>query len=191
MTLTAPNPNTHPNRFNIGNCWNSRTQEPFGFRLIPKYCSQQYWWWPIMDPADTKCPNKCDWHWSPHSGGQHGRKTYNFFYKACLHCQAQSPSKTRPLGESLHATKPNMLLHFDWMQISRKCNVLVLVDDCSKLVMLFEDDHADAQNTANFLMEWFAIFAVCHNWVTNQWTHFKNEVMKNLQHVLGAQHHFT
>ena len=65
-----------------------------------------------------------------------------------------------------------MLLHFDWMQISRKCNVLVLVDDCSKLVMLFEDDHADAQNTAKFLMEWFAIFDVCHNLVTDQGTQF-------------------
>ncbi len=71
------------------------------------------------------------------------------------------------------------------------CNGLVVVDDCSKLCMLFEDDHAAAANTAKFLMEWFSIFGVCHNWVTDQFTHFKNEFMKNLLHILGAHHHFT
>jgi hypothetical protein len=35
------------------------------------------------------------------------------------------------------------------------------------------------------------VFGVCYEWVSNQGTHFKNQVMAELQHVLGAHHHFT
>ncbi|OWZ04248.1 Chromodomain protein [Phytophthora megakarya] len=40
-------------------------------------------------------------------------------------------------------------------------------------------------------MDWFATFGVCLAWVSDQGTHFKNEVIKALQHALGAHHHFT
>ncbi|OWZ22641.1 Chromodomain protein [Phytophthora megakarya] len=40
-------------------------------------------------------------------------------------------------------------------------------------------------------MDWFAAFGVCLSWVSDQGTHFKNEVIQSLQHALGAHHHFT
>ncbi|ETV63851.1 hypothetical protein H257_19215 [Aphanomyces astaci] len=45
--------------------------------------------------------------------------------------------------------------------------------------------------TKDSLPQWFAVFGVCYEWVSDQGTHFKNQVMTDLQHVLGAHHHFT
>ena len=41
------------------------------------------------------------------------------------------------------------------------------------------------------LMDWFATFGVCHTWVSDQGSHFKNEVIEALKRQLGAHHHFT
>ena len=48
-----------------------------------------------------------------------------------------------------------------------------------------------AVTTARSLMAWFAIHGVCYEWTSDQGSHFKNEVIAELQHVLGAKHHFT
>ncbi|KAF0700908.1 Aste57867_8594 [Aphanomyces stellatus] len=55
----------------------------------------------------------------------------------------------------------------------------------------WESDVANAQVVARCLLQWFAVFGVCYHWVTDQGSHFKNEVIAELQHVLGAHHHFT
>jgi hypothetical protein len=61
----------------------------------------------------------------------------------CLHCVATIPEdKTpRPLGTQLHATKPNEILHFDFLYIGlsrdRKHQYLLLLkDDLSEYVWL-------------------------------------------------------
>ncbi|OWZ18122.1 hypothetical protein PHMEG_0007837 [Phytophthora megakarya] len=68
--------------------------------------------------------------------------------------------------------------------------ILVIKDDASKFVWFFSVADATAETTYVRLMEWFATFGVCLAWVSDQGTHFKNEVIKALQHALGAHHHF-
>jgi hypothetical protein len=41
------------------------------------------------------------------------------FVQYCLHCVATIPEENvpRPLGTQLHATKPNEILHFDFLYV--------------------------------------------------------------------------
>nr|CCA15787.1 PREDICTED: GapPol polyproteinlike putative [Albugo laibachii Nc14] len=116
--------------------------------------------------------------------------------KMCLHCAAtKGPRVTRPLGESLHTEKPNELIHWDYifMGISSTDDeyILVIKDDALKYVCIMRSQKADAETTYLALMKWFGAFGVCYNWVSDQGTHFKKEMIKSLQHALGAHHHFT
>ncbi|GMG15436.1 unnamed protein product [Phytophthora fragariaefolia] len=69
--------------------------------------------------------------------------------------------------------------------------ILVIKDDVSKYVWFFAVPDATADTTYTCLMDWFAAFGVCLAWVSDQGTHFRNEVIQALQYALGAHHHFT
>ncbi|KAF0747467.1 hypothetical protein AaE_007718 [Aphanomyces astaci] len=59
------------------------------------------------------------------------------------------------------------------------------------MVWLLPAPEATATFVKDCLLQWFAVFGVCNEWVSDQGTHFKNEVITELQHVLGTHHHFT
>ncbi|GMF10761.1 unnamed protein product [Phytophthora lilii] len=127
---------------------------------------------------------------------QHG-KDVDFFVRRCLHCASTlgGPPQPRPLGEAMHAEKPNKLIHWDFFFMGKsdtdqEC-VLVIKDDASKFVWLIRSKTADADTTFSALLDWFASFGVCRSWVSDQGTHFKNAVIEGMQHALGAHHHFT
>jgi hypothetical protein len=69
--------------------------------------------------------------------------------------------------------------------------VLVLKDDASKYVWLRAAVTADSDTVIEVLLEWFAAFGVAYVWVSDQGSHFKNHVVRGLQHALGAHHHFV
>lgn len=69
--------------------------------------------------------------------------------------------------------------------------MLVLKDDISKYVWLRACREATSAVTAELLLDWFAAFDVCYQWVSDQGTHFKAQVVKCPQHALGAHHHFV
>ncbi|KAI9905409.1 hypothetical protein PsorP6_013623 [Peronosclerospora sorghi] len=109
--------------------------------------------------------------------------------------QPCGPLQPRPVGEALHDEKPYVLLHWDFLYMSPGASVdkylLVVKDDASHFVMLFPCANAIAEATFDCLLEWFATFGLVKTWVTDQGTLFKNVVTKQLQHALGAHHHFT
>jgi hypothetical protein len=69
--------------------------------------------------------------------------------------------------------------------------ILVMKDDASKYLLLHPTKTATPLGTVNGLLSWFALFGVVHHWVSDQGTHFRNEVVAELKHRLGAQHQFT
>ncbi|GMF46803.1 unnamed protein product [Phytophthora fragariaefolia] len=71
----------------------------------------------------------------------------------------------RPFGETLVATKPNEILHFDYLSM--------------------------VEGDGGALIEWFKRFGVVHQWVSDQGAHFRNQIVERLQRALGAQHHFV
>jgi transposase InsO family protein len=69
--------------------------------------------------------------------------------------------------------------------------VLIVKDEYSSHVWLKQCKKADADCTVAVLIEWFAAFGVAPQWVSDQGSHFKNQVMMDVQKQLGTNHHFT
>jgi len=119
------------------------------------------------------------------------------FCKSCLHCLCTSAGDTvpRPLGHSLHADKPNKILHFDFCYIGKSSDgpvyILILKDDFSSYVQLIPCESANAEATAGALIQWFASFGTVIQWVSDQGSHFKNEVIRILRKQTRGSHHFT
>ncbi|GMF32353.1 unnamed protein product [Phytophthora fragariaefolia] len=116
------------------------------------------------------------------------------FVARCMRCGSVSsgPPMPRPLGEALHAEKPNEI-HWDYVSMGSATSgdeyVLVVKDDASHYVWLIPTVAATADLTIDALLDWFAAFGICRAWVSDQGTHFKNLVIAALQWALGAHHH--
>ncbi|OWY97307.1 Retrotransposon protein, Ty3-gypsy subclass [Phytophthora megakarya] len=93
------------------------------------------------------------------------------FVAGCLNCLSTQGCKVpRPFGETVRASKPNELLHFDFLSLPIStlgtAYVLVLKDDMTG-------------------------FGVVHSLVSDQGSHFTSEVIQKLCYLRGAQHHFV
>ena len=119
------------------------------------------------------------------------------FCKMCLHCAATKGSIriSRELAHAMHADHPNEIIHFDYLYLGKGKNgysyVLIIKDDFSNYVWLIPADKFDARNVVAALSQWFATFGITPVWVSDQGSHFKNEVMLTLQRELHTRHHFT
>jgi Integrase zinc binding domain len=101
-------------------------------------------------------------------------KDIKIFVQNCLHCVATIPGDKvpRPLGTQLHATKPNAILHFDFLYIGLSRDgkyqaLLLLMDDLSGYLWLVPCRTANAAATVNALMRWFAVFGVVLLWISD------------------------
>ena len=128
-------------------------------------------------------------------------KDFTKFYKSCLQCAVHNPDleMKRPWGESIIATKPNEVIEFDFLFMEKAHRdalhkyeyVLVLKDKFSKFVWLHPCIVANADAVVDALLQWCTLFGVPKIWISDQGTHFKNEVMTELNRRLGSNHHFT
>ncbi len=69
--------------------------------------------------------------------------------------------------------------------------LLLFKNDADKYVMLVNCARVGTMEVANGLLSWFTLFCFVRVWVSDQGSHFKNEVIRDLEHVLGAHHHFV
>ena len=119
------------------------------------------------------------------------------FVNSCIHCLCTQTGKVvpRPLGHSMHADKPNKLLHFDYCHMSKGEDgytyVLVFKDDLSGYVLLTTCKEATTEVTAETLIRWFSTFGVVHKWVSDRGSHFKHELVRLLRDKLKSSHHST
>jgi Integrase core domain len=125
-------------------------------------------------------------------------KDIKVIVQKCLHCVAtiSGDEKPRPLGTQLHATKPNEILHFDFLYIGLSTDgkyqyLLLLKDDLSEYLWLVPCRTADTAATVGALMRWFAMFGVVVLWISDRGSHFKNNVVQRVQKELKAKHYFT
>jgi transposase InsO family protein len=125
-------------------------------------------------------------------------KDVKVFVQNCLHCVATitGDKVSRPLGTQLPTTKPNEILHFNylyiWLSRDGKYQYLLLImDDLSGYLWLVPCHTADAAATVDALMRWFAVFGVVLLWISDRGSHFKNEVLRRVQKELKAKYHFT
>lgn len=74
---------------------------------------------------------------------------------------------------------------------NRLTYLLVLKDDFSQFVELVPSCSADAEVVVESLLNWFSRFGMVPIWISDQGTHFKNVVMKELSRRMKTKHHFT
>ncbi|CCI49870.1 unnamed protein product [Albugo candida] len=94
------------------------------------------------------------------------KQDVQMFVRQCLRCSATEVTVLRALGEGLHGTKPNDLLHWYNVYIGNSNTsqryILVLKDDAFKYVWLNAVADGDALSTREVLLDWFASFGICY-----------------------------
>jgi len=118
------------------------------------------------------------------------------FVNGCLHCLVVDGKRVpRPFGETLTATKPNEAIHFDFMQLPKSADgyeyVLVIKDAMSGFSELIACSSCTAEACVDALCEWFKRYGPVSLWVSDQGSHFKNQVMESMAKMFAATHHFV
>jgi transposase InsO family protein len=102
----------------------------------------------------------------------------------------------RPLTTQLHPTKPNEILHFDFLYIGLSRDgkyqyLLLLKDDLSGHIWLVPCRTANAEATVDALMRLFAVFDVVLLWISDRGSQCKNEFVRRVKKELKVKHHFN
>ena len=108
--------------------------------------------------------------------------------KKCLHCLPTRGGVRipRPLGEAVHGTERNEVLHMDWIYImpAQKNGPhefqwnLILREDLSGMIKITPAHTPNTDVTVEALMEWRALFGCPKILVTDMGSYFVSEVMK-------------
>lgn len=120
----------------------------------------------------------------------------NFITSCLLCCQVKDGNIVhRPYGETQSATKPNEVIHFDFLYmmegINGECWLLVIRDELSGYIELFPTAFATAEFTADALMSWISRNGYPDKMVSDNGTHFNAKVMTDLAENYKILHHFT
>ena len=130
-------------------------------------------------------------HWT----GQ--RKDVRAFVSSCLLCVMTKSGERvpRPLSSTAHALRPNEIVHFDYLFLGESDDdekyVLVVKDDLSSYCWLKPCSSANAEHTTTVLAQWIRTFTAPRTWVSDQGSHFKNEVLRFLAKSHSIKHNFS
>jgi hypothetical protein len=121
------------------------------------------------------------------------REVIKKFCKSCLQCQLFNGNKMilRPYGEQLKATRCNEILQMDFLYIKEHEYVLVLMDRFSGFCKLSFETEATADAALRAILKWNALFGIASIWLTDNGSHFKNELMQKAASMFLTVHHFT
>lgn len=101
---------------------------------------------------------------------------------------------TWPLGHGLHATRPNELIHFDFLYMgpSSEGNYysLFIKDDVTAFTILFPVDYITTNTAVCFLLQWLGLLGVLQ-WVSDQGTHILHGLIGELNWQLRYYRHLT
>ncbi len=143
---------------------------PFGYLLMLHKCKSEFVFLATADVVDHRGIDTTIQNISDHFSWMSMNADITAFCLSCLHCAGSTSSKVvpRPMGHTLHAEKPNELLHFDYLHMGESttghCYILVLKDDASSFIWLEPCLTADAQTTVDVLTRWFSSFGVVLTW---------------------------
>jgi hypothetical protein len=101
-----------------------------------------------------------------------------------------------PLGEAVHGTKPNQVLHMDFIDMKKLKHpfykaLLVIRDDLSSYVGLTPTEKQDKRECANALLKWFSQYGVPEVLCSDNGGSFDAEVIREINKHLGIKQHLT
>eukprot|EP00918_Siedleckia_nematoides_P066858 GHVU01145438.1.p1 GENE.GHVU01145438.1~~GHVU01145438.1.p1 ORF type:complete len:557 (-),score=70.77 GHVU01145438.1:169-1758(-) len=119
------------------------------------------------------------------------------FCRECIHCVKGAGNTVipRPLGYTLQASRPNQVLHMDYLEGDSTSDgfkyMLVLKDGFTRFTRIFACQTEDAATTAFVIRTWCRAYAAPQWVVSDRGSHFKAEVLKHLAETYGYRHLFT
>ncbi|CAM9844330.1 unnamed protein product, partial [Sphacelaria rigidula] len=111
----------------------------------------------------------------------------------------------RPLGETVHGTTPNEVVHFDFLCVGESGPlasqglsedagfpyILVIMDDLSNFVALEPVAVCTAESPAASLLNWCKSLRVPRVWVSDTDRHFKKAILARLREALHVDYQFA
>ena len=115
------------------------------------------------------------------------------FIKNCIHCVANGGGNlTRvPLGHSIQGTRPNEVIHMDYVYICDNGYLLTIKDSFSKYLVHYYCTELSAAVTLQSVSHWISLFGLPTTWVSDQGSHFVNEVIKAFREYFKIKQHLT
>lgn len=122
------------------------------------------------------------------------------FCRECDACLRVKGGRTipRPMLTTERATRPNQLVHFDYVHIRdpHRSNtdfkyLLVVQDNFSRYVHLYAAKTCDAETAVTSLLDWFSRYGIPSGFTSDKGTHFIAEIVRELADRYDIHHHFT
>ena len=129
------------------------------------------------------------------------------FVKQCLHRIDSKAGEQvpRPLGETVHGTRPGEVIHFDYFHVGASGAlgddgldedggsryILIMMDNMSNWVWLERTEACTAGLTTQHFLIWCKIIGVSEVCVSYTASHLKNQMMAALEKPLGVDRRFS
>lgn len=114
--------------------------------------------------------------------------------RLCLHVKG-GKIVPRPWSETIDCATRNEVLHFDYLYMGKSFGpstyLLVLKDHATHYTELIVADSASSNVVVDALLAWHSRFGLPTTWVSDNGSHFKNEVMDELCRRLRSKQQFT
>ena len=116
----------------------------------------------------------------------------------CVLCRTSKG--TRPnvhhFGESRKPTRPNQIIHFDYYSVGCESRngfkyLMVIRDGFSRFTLLSPTKTPDAASAVESLLHWIGLFGRPAEFRSDNGSHFRHEVMKDLCQRLNITHTFS
>lgn len=117
--------------------------------------------------------------------------------RGCFHCVVTRTGQgvPQPLGSAIHGERPNEVLHMDFLFLGAgnggQKYVLILKDDFSHYVWLWNKADVTAVSAAETLCVWMGVFGAMAWPISDQGSHFKNTLIRELTDDVRTRHHST
>ena len=115
----------------------------------------------------------------------------------CIHCIVSRTvhKRPRPLATTLHRSRPSEVVHLDYLYLRPSRGgllyVLILKDDFSRYVWLFNFEATDEDSAVEAIIEGIPSLGVMDWMVSDQEPHCKNNRVEALRKWFNYAHHFT
>eukprot|EP00924_Labyrinthula_sp_SR-Ha-C_P013161 maker-scaffold_12-snap-gene-11.22-mRNA-1 protein AED:0.27 eAED:0.30 QI:0/0/0/1/0.5/0.2/5/0/868 len=114
------------------------------------------------------------------------------YRQRCLHCQREPHLLRRPYNFTNLAKRAQDILRADYLHINKKGYILVLMESCTRKIMLFYSTSSIADTMTNTLLQWQTDlgFNDCFLVITDHCSHFANRLLETLSKKIGFEQFF-
>eukprot|EP00924_Labyrinthula_sp_SR-Ha-C_P009660 snap_masked-scaffold_22-processed-gene-2.40-mRNA-1 protein AED:0.48 eAED:0.48 QI:0/-1/0/1/-1/1/1/0/1851 len=118
---------------------------------------------------------------------------YKNFRRRCLHCQREPALIRRPYKLTPVAKRIREIIRADYLYVNSTGYILVLLDSCSKKMMLEYTETPTAEGMVDALLRWRADLGLAEQFciITDNGSHFANVLMQKLSKAIGFEQTFT